>query len=349
MPSFFSGEYVFPNNMKKQLFVFLILFSALIIGSYLFFYSTDDNLGEEDARNFKIKEIETIDKIFLANKKGTQVTLTKENDVWRVNGNYVARETRIQTLLKTAKNIKVKQRVPKNKQERILKNLATNNIKVEFFSQGDLVKSYFIGSSDGSTTGTYMLLIDEDSGENHHTPFLTHLIGFEGYLTPRYEPNPNTWRDLKIFFFPKNAIQSIKLNYPDKPENNFEIKLEESKYVLFQKNQKVESNPNSIKKYLLNFKTIAAENLLHSSLKDTVLQKIKKQNIWFSMSVTNFLGKTTTVEGYKKKMPPGSTNSIGTNLLYDPDRFYGFCFDNELAILQHYVFSPLLIKKSDLE
>ena len=84
-------------------------------------------------------------------------------------------------------------------------------------------------------------------------------------------------------------------------------------------------------------------------MKDTVLQKIKKQNIWFSLSVTNFLGKTTTVKGYKKKMPPGSTNSIGAPLLYDPDRFYGFCFDNELATLQHYVFEPLLKIKSDLE
>ena len=335
--------------MKKQLIVLIISLLFLLIGGYFFFFSSDNNLSEENARNFGIQKIETIDKIFLADKKGTQVTLTKEGDVWRVNGSYVAREIRIQTLLKTARNIKVKQRVPKNKEERILKNLATNNIKVEFFSKGDLIKSYFVGSADGSTTGTYMLLIDEDSGENHKTPFLTHLIGFEGYLTPRYEPSPNTWRDLKIFFFPKNAIQSVEINYPDNPENNFKLKLVNSEYALFQENQKIESNPNSIKKYLLNFKSIAAENLLQSSVKDTVLQKIKKQNIWFSLSVTNFLGKTTTVKGYKKKMPPGSTNSIGAPLLYDPDRFYGFCFDNELATLQHYVFEPLLKIKSDLE
>ena len=48
-------------------------------------------------------------------------------------------------------------------------------------------------------------------------------------------------------------------------------------------------------------------------------------------------------------MPSGSTNTIGTPLLFDPDRFYGVCFDHELAILQHYVFDPLLVKKSDLE
>tara|TARA_B100001173_G_scaffold216558_1_gene187067 strand:+ start:120 stop:1169 length:1050 start_codon:yes stop_codon:yes gene_type:complete len=345
----FLEKYVFQNNMKKQLTVFIISFFFLIIGGYFFFYSTDDNLSQEDARNFGIKEINRIDKIFLADKKGTQVTLTKENDVWRVNGNYVAREIRIQTLLKTAKKIKVKQRVTKAQEVRILKNLATNNIKAEFFSKNNLVKSYFIGSADGSTTGTYMLLIDEESGENFTTPFLTHLIGFEGYLTPRYEPNPNTWRDLKIFFFPKNAIQSVKLEYPSAPENNFEIKLEKSDYALFQKKQRVISNPIAIKNYLLNFKSIAAENILTSSVKDAVLNKIKTQNIWFSLSVTNFLGKTTTVKGYKKKMPFGSTNSIGLPMAFDPDRFYGICFNNELTTLQYFVFDPLLIKKSDLE
>ena len=80
--------------MKKQLIVLIISLLSLLIGGY-FFFSSDNNLSEENARNFGIQKIETIDKIFLADKKGTQVTLTKENDVWRVNGSYVAREIRI--------------------------------------------------------------------------------------------------------------------------------------------------------------------------------------------------------------------------------------------------------------
>ena len=335
--------------MKKQIIVFFISFTTLIIGFFIFFYSSDNNLSAEDERDFRIKDIASIDKIFLADKKGRKVMLTKENDTWRVNNKYIARTIRIQSLLKTAQKIKVKQRVPRAQKERILKNLATNNIKVEFFSEGDLVKSYFIGSADASTTGTYMLLIDEESGENFPTPFLTHLIGFEGYLTPRYEPNPNTWRDLKIFFFPKNAIKSVKLEYPSEPENSFEIKLEKSEYALFQKNKKLNFKKTALKNYLLNFKSIAAENILTSKLKENVYKKIKSQDIWFSLSVTNFMGKTTTVLGYKKKMPSGSTNTIGTPLLFDPDRFYGVCFDNELAILQQYVFGPLLINKSELQ
>jgi len=335
--------------MKKQLILFLISFITLLIGFFFFYYSTDNNLSAEDERNFRIKDISSIDKIFLVDKKGTKVLLTKENEMWMVNNKYIARDIRIKTLLKTAQNIKVKQRVPKEKKDRILKNLATNNIKVEFFSKGDLIKSYFIGSADGSTTGTYMLLIDEESGKNFSTPFLTHIIGFEGYLTPRYEPNPNTWRDLTIFFFPKNAIQSLKLEYPSDPENNFEIKLEKSDYALYQKNQKLNFKKNALKKYLLNFKSISAENILTGKVKETVLNKLKSQNIWFSLSINNYTGEKIKVTGYKKKLPDGSKNTIGSPLIFDPDRFYGFCFENELTTLQHYVFDPLLIKSTDLQ
>lgn len=335
--------------MKKQLIVFSISLASLIIGTLIFFNTSDNKLNDKYERDFCLKDQKIIDKIFLSDKKGIKVLLTKEKKVWKVNNKYIARDIRIKTLLETAENIKVKQRIPRAQKERILKNLATNNIKVEFFSKDDLIKSYFVGGANGSTTGTYMLLINEDSGENFSTPFLTHLIGFEGYLTPRYEPNPNTWRDLKIFFFPKNAIKSVKLDYADQPEESFEIRLEKSNYALFQNNTKINFEPTAIKNYLINFKSIAAENILNSKVKETVLNKIKSQNVWFTLSVTNFAGKTNKVVGYKKKMPSGSTNAIGTPLLFDPDRFYGICFENELTTLQQYVFEPLLIKKSNLQ
>lgn len=335
--------------MRRQNILLIILLLSLGIGTYFFFSSTDNHLSSIEARDFGIKNIELIDKIFLSGKNGSQTVLTKETDIWRINGNYVARNLRIQTLLKTAEKIKVKQRVPKAKKERIIKNLATSNIKAEFYAGDKLIKSYFVGSADGLTTGTYMLLINEESGENHSTPFLTHLPGFEGYLTPRYEPNPSTWRDLKIFYFPKNAIKSVSLNYPENPENNFEIKLQKNKYILFQKNKAIKSNELSIKKYLLNFKSIAAESLIPNPFKDSIQNRLKNQKPWFTLSVKNLLDKTTIIKGYKKDLPVGSTNSIGVPIFYDPDRFYGICFNNELGSLQHYVFEPLLTVKSKLE
>lgn len=334
--------------MKKQLGLLSILIVCLIVGLYFFFSSSDDKKSNAAARNFKIENIAEVDKIFLATSDGITVTLKKEEQIWRVNDQYVARPIRIETLLKTAKNIEVKQKVPKKKQERIFKNLATKNIKAEFYAKGNLIKSYYIGSADGSTTGTYALLIDEETGENFNEPFLTHLLGFEGYLTPRYEPDPSTWRDLKVFYYPKNAIESVELKYPNNPENNFKIKLKEGKYLLEENGQSVNCNETAIKKYLLNFKSIAAERLIPPSRKDSIENSLPKIP-WFELTVTNLLGKSTTVQGHKISMPAGSTNAIGLPLLYDPDRFYGRVFNGEIGILQYFVFDPLLVNKTDLQ
>ncbi len=335
--------------MKKQIISVITLLIVLIIAGYYFFNASDDHLSDLNARNFKIEEIEKVDKIFLADSKGHQVTLTKDGTVWRVNGEYTARSKRIENLLNTAQNLEVKQRVPKSKLETIIKTLITKNIKAEFYQNNELIKTYFVGNADGNTTGTYMLLIDEESGENYATPFTTHLLGFEGYLTPRYEPDPKTWRDLKLFYFPKNAIASVQLNFPENPSESFELKLDEIDYKLYQNGKVIPSNPIEIKKYLLNFKSISAERLVSDETKDSLFTNLENRKPWFTLSVTNLIGKTTTVKAYRKPMPPGSKNAIGMPLLFDPDRFYGVCFDNEIAILQHFVFDPLLVKKSDLE
>lgn len=335
--------------MKKQLFAFSFFALALLVGLFMVFNQKDLNQNDKEARNFKIINVETIDKIFLANTKGEKVLLKREGDLWMVNDQYVAKNNRITNLLKTAKGLEVKQRVPKTKQARALKNLATSNIKAEFYSNNQLIKTYFIGSADGHTTGTYMLLINENSGKNYSTPFLTYLLGFEGYLTPRYEPSQSTWRDLKIFYFPKNAIQSVKLDFPESPKSSFEIKLENGKYNLFHNNELESENSNSVKKYLLNFKSISAERLINKDKTDSLLKVLTQKKPWFNLSVTNLLGKTSQIVGYKKPMPKGSTNSIGLPIFFDPDRFYGVCLNDELAILQHYVFQSIIIKKEMLE
>ena len=95
---------------------------------------------------------------------------------------------------------------------------------------------------------------------------------------------------------------------------------------------------------MLNFKSVAAERLVESP---EAILKLKKKQPWFKLSVENLLGKTIKVIGYKKEMPKGSTNALGLPLKFDPDRFYGACFNKDFCILQHYVFDPILTKYED--
>ena len=330
--------------MRKQLIILVTLLTSLIIGLIYFFNSNTNNLSQKEEREFAIKNTSKITKIFLVNAEGKRITLEKVNNHWLIDNKYVARPSRVDLVLKTAKGIQVQQRVPKAQTQQVFKNLTTNHIKAEFYENEQLVKAYFIGSADRNSTGTYALLINPENYKNASTPFITHLLGFQGYLTPRFEPTLNTWRDLKVFFFPKNAIQSIKLEYTNSPKDNFTITLTNGSYKIKQNGKSKKTNQVTIKKYLLNFKSVAAERLVESP---EAILKLKKKQPWFKLSVENLLGKTIKVIGYKKEMPIGSTNALGLPLKFDPDRFYGACFNKDFCILQHYVFDPILTKYED--
>ena len=335
--------------MMKSIVTFIVILAVFITGMVVYFQSNDNHLNSENERDFAIKHINEIDKIILASKDGVSITLTKKEDHWLVNNQFIARQDRINTLLNTAKKIKTKNRISKKKINRVIKNLLANHIKTEFYSNGELQKSYFVGGETQEGDGTYMLLIDPETRLNAEQPFVTNIRGFQGYLTPRYEPLIDNWRDLKIFHFPKNRIKSVEIQYPDVPENSFKIEIEDREYILKQNGNKVAAKNENIKLYLLNFKKIAAERIVPKiGLGKDIMARIQASSPYFKLTVTNLSGISNTVIGYRRSAEIGETNAIGMPLKFDPDRFYGMCFGGkELTILQYYVFDPILKTVND--
>ena len=335
--------------MIKSIVTFSVILAVFITGMLIYFQSNDNHLNSENERDFAIKHINEIDKIFLASKDGVSVTLSRKEDHWLVNNQFIARQDRINTLLNTAKKIQTKNRISKKKINRVIKNLSENHIKTEFYSNGQLQKSYFVGGETQEGGGTYMMLIDSKTQLNAKQPFVTSVRGFQGPLNPIYEPLMNNWRDLKIFHFPKNRIKSVEIQYSNVPENSFKIEIEDREYILKQNGNKVAAKSENIKLYLMNFKTIAAERIVPKiGLGKDIIARIQASSPYFRLTVTNLSGISNTVIGYRRSAEIGETNAIGMPLKFDPDRFYGMCFGGkELTILQYYVFDPILKTVND--
>lgn len=335
--------------MNKSIITFFVILVIFVIGLVFYFQSNDNKLSDETARNFSIENIDEIDKIFLASKAGIKITLTKTEDHWLVNNKFIARQDRIENLLETAKKVQTKNRISKKKVDRVIKNLSTDHIKAEFYIGDQLHKSYFVGGETQKGDGTYMLLINPETNENASTPFVTYIMGFQGYLTPRFEPLIDNWRDLKIFHFPKNRIKSVEMSYPTNPENSFKIEIKDKRYVVKQYGEIIQTKDEQIKKYLLNFKSIAAERLVpNEGLGKDILDRLSGSSPYFKLTVTDLSDKQNTVIGYKRSAKIGETNAMGLPLQFDPDRLYGICYGGkELTILQYYVFDPLLKTVND--
>ena len=87
------------------------------------------------------ENIESIEKIFLSDRKGTNLTLIKEENGWRINNSYKVRNDAITTLLNTISEIKIQRPVPNSSYNNVIKQLATTGVKVEIFYKNKVWKT----------------------------------------------------------------------------------------------------------------------------------------------------------------------------------------------------------------
>jgi hypothetical protein len=73
------------------------------------------------------------------------------------------------------------------------------------------VKQYYVGHATQDNTGTYMLLTNPETDKNYEDPFVTHIPGFDGFLSTRY--NHRIYRLERSFDFQLSVLlRSSKLN-----------------------------------------------------------------------------------------------------------------------------------------
>ena len=73
--------------MKKNTGLLLLLIGLIVIAAIFLFNRKSGTIGEE-LRDFTVKDTGAVTKLFLADKKGSQVLLERQPDgTWSLNGN----------------------------------------------------------------------------------------------------------------------------------------------------------------------------------------------------------------------------------------------------------------------
>ena len=189
--------------MIKKIFFLLIIISSV---------SCISRIKKEAEKKFSIENINEIDKVFLSDRKGNNIVLKKDEDSWFINERFKVRKDAINTLLTTINEVEVQRPVSNTAYNNVIKQLATTGVKVEIYYKNN-IKTYTVGGSTSDHLGTYMLMED---GKN---PYVVHIPGFNGFLSPRYgiqgyELDINNWRDNTVFEIDSENIKEISLkNY----------------------------------------------------------------------------------------------------------------------------------------
>ncbi|MEM6316164.1 MAG: hypothetical protein AAF960_00755 [Bacteroidota bacterium] len=250
--------------MKKTL-TLLLLFLFVVAGAvYLTTQKDTKTTVLTEERNFAVDNIDEVHKIFLADRDGNQVTLKRKNDDWQLNERYRANPNAVQNLLNTLEKVKIKYVPPRAALQNIVRDIATNNIKVEVYNaDNQKIKAYYVGGVTNDELGTHMIM--EDAEE----PFVTYIPGFEGALRVRYATKELAWRDKAIFREKINQIESVSVEYPKQKNKSFSIQKENGQFTV---KPFYDTTPTfdkvaprgKIEQYLTNYERLIAENFANT-------------------------------------------------------------------------------------
>lgn len=338
--------------MKKNRLILLITIVLLIIASI---FIMNEYKGKPSEKDFAVEDTSLITKIFLTDKQNNNILLEKITPgYWTANDSFIARNDGINTLLKTIKRVEVKEPVSKSSKENVMKRLASISVKVEIyqtvyridvfglqlFPHEKLVKTYYVGDQTQNMMGTYMIIEDSEQ------PYITHIPGFNGFLSSRYTTLLNDWRDHTVFNIELANIQSVKMEIPGEPEESY--KIENTGNTTFtltsisENKQVADYDTLKLLDFLAAFRDIKYEAIvtneeLHNE--DSVLATTP----YHILTISDISGNASIIKTFHKKPNEGEVELDGTPTLYDKDRLYAwFNEGKDFALIQFYVFDNIL-------
>jgi hypothetical protein len=323
---------------------------VVILGSLSFWFIINNKKGtiKETLRDFAVEDTASVDKIFLADKTGNAVTLERNTGGkgWTVNGKYQVRMDAMNTLMATIRKIDIKEPVGKKAQDNVVKQLAANAVRCEIYSNGKLVKAYYVGSQTQEMTGTFMILMDPETMKPSAKPFVTYIPGFEGYLTTRYFTQEKLWRDRTIMQYVPTEIASVKLEVPDQPELGYELKIKgnnDYEVTMLTGKKVADIDPLSVKQYLTYFQQVNFESLDLAMSQAEIDSTLKSRPINI-LTVTDIKGKANKIKFFARKLKKeGILDAEGNPLKYDIDRMNAFVEGtNDFVLVQYYVFGKMM-------
>lgn len=260
-----------------------------------------------------------------------------DNDHWTVNESHRARQDAINNLLETIKKVRVKSPVNQSAMNTIMKTIISSHVLVEIYQEGkdEPVKTYYVGGANQLHTGTNMMM------KGSTRPFVMHIEGFHGFLTPRYFVNGLEWRSREVFEYNPNEIQALSIAYSEQPERNFKVTRDESLTPTAYRGAELKEakfDTLLLNGYLQNYKMVHYESYEETKT-DAFIDSVKASTPLFTIELKT-QEEHRIVHGYRKPLKDGY-DLEGNPVKHDQDRIYIWVDSNELYIGQYAIFDKL--------
>jgi hypothetical protein len=334
--------------MKQTLWLLLII---VILGGATtwFFINKKQSTIQNEMREFAVKDTAAITKIFLTNRNKNYIILERgKSNKWILNHKDHPKEELVDNLLECIYRVEVRSPVANAAYNNVVKTLAASAIKCEIYLHDDSIPSkvFYVGGPTEDDLGTFMML------QNSNQPFITHIPGFNGYLTPRFTVKPEDWESTALFSYDPQEIKSVMINYANAPAKSFVIFEDKGRYQVINPNtnqfiQQIDSI--AVENYLLQYRNIYYESIVKSNIRDTL--SLQPPAIRISIKDSNKgLKELQIFPKLNSDKSRAQVDSLGRMLKYDLDRVYGLITPGEILVtIQQPILNRLLRQWSDFD
>ncbi len=309
-------------------------------------------------QDFNIKDTSVVDRIYLADKQGNATLLERKADsTWVVVTDgipYPANQPMVDMLLETMHTMQIRQQVNRNAIPNVIKDISSHAVKVEvygrlpridIFGLDLLVRekrmvTYYVGRETQDMMATFMFR------EGDKVPYVIHIPGFRGFLTPRFTAEPLKWRSHTIVDLDASAIAEIDLQLPAMPTEGFAIVNNGEGFDLV---------PSATGKAVPAFDTVRVAQLLSSftwlnfdefaaivpNTNDSSLSVTPRA----ILGITDTAGNHTELRAYIKYVNPDDREAMPDTAMYntfDLDRLYAIIDNKDTVLIQYFVFDRIL-------
>jgi hypothetical protein len=327
----------------KRVLIAIVLI-AIAVAIYFLLNREKYSSVEQAEIEFAIEDAAAVTRIELRNRDNKKVVLDKKEGLWWVNEQYPAFDPVMDKFFKRVlTKIQVMGPVAQAAKENIIREMIGHAIQVKIFAGSHLIRSYYVGGSDPLQKGTYMWI------EGAETPYVVHVPGNTGYLTPYYHLIEEDWYSRSIFDFDRNEIRSVNVVYRDKPEESFFLERKDSTYKISPAIAGERMNQIVAKSYFSLFKFKNFEGFpdyLSQESKDS----IGESKPFVSLELRPVKGPLIVLRAYKKGGESNNTlyDKQGNILAYDPERYFAlFTGFPKMVTIQDYVFGQIFANRSD--
>lgn len=216
---------------KKNLILIAVVTVIAVVALVIALHGSRKATFEQD---FHIEDINSVSRIFLADKQEHEVLLTRiDTAAWLVDNTYPANQPMVNLLLETLNTMRIRQQVNRNAIPNVIKDLSARAIKVEvyqrrpfinwfggrlqLFPRERLAVTYFVGRETRDMMASYMFR------EGDKVPYVIHIPGFRGFPTPRFVTDPIQWRSHLIVDLDVHQIERVELEVPEQPNEGFTV------------------------------------------------------------------------------------------------------------------------------